>query len=474
MSRILLVANWTIGRLNNCLTGELENWPTVDERGRSMTTYASVLVVVLCFLLAGPAGAATVSGQAAMYPNPFTGAAMTSEVAGVPKGDAISTAVGYASGLQQGSRISGTGTTGWMQAVAIQPFTVGFMLTAQNVWAGFDNTPAMITDVKLGDQVVDPWDGTKGVYPIHVQTFEAPVTTDTLRIEFQSLGMVGTTGYGDFTKVVTIPDSFERIQPTVESSAGHNWGDVRYLSDLNFANDRGWVVGTSGDRYVVLDLGGAQSVAAFMFFTYPNFGAQFDIQYGDGYGPWTTIASVTMNTNESIPIKLNNPITTEKIKLNFTSSGSQSALLEAVILAKTGGITEFKASDLASGNYHFTDTSTVDISLQASGAIDGYKVTESDVEPASWDPAPPTTYTITGGQGVVTLHGWVKTSSGQVLHETTEIVYNTNPAVSNVQFVNAADDHVDVTWDTDVDTWGRVLYMPADQFDWIESQWEFA
>ena len=129
-------------------------------------------------------------------------------------------------------------------------------------------------------------------------------------------------------------------------------------------------------------------------------------------------------------------------------------------------ITEFHAADQSSGSRVVTDSATVDVALAVDApegmTIDGYLVTETDVEPVDgWLAEPPATYDITGGEGQITLHAWVK-SGDTVATAAAEILFSTaTPVVSNVQVADNGDGTATATWDTDVPAEGAVKYGPA-------------
>jgi len=94
-------------------------------------------------------------------------------------------------------------------------------------------------------------------------------------------------------------------------------------------------------------------------------------------------------------------------------------------------IIAFSVSDQTTGSTSKTNEPTVNVSMTVTpgegATITGYMLTETPDQPALDDPnwlaSLPATYTITGGEGTVTIYGWVKDDLGTVAGETTEILY---------------------------------------------------
>ena len=130
-------------------------------------------------------------------------------------------------------------------------------------------------------------------------------------------------------------------------------------------------------------------------------------------------------------------------------------------------VTGFSATDQSTGSELFTNSSTVNVSMTVEAVegttIDGYLITESDVEPTEgWMPDAPTTYTIIGGEGAVTLHAWAIDSSGTVGGATATIYYSTAaPVASNVAVTDNGDGTATATWTTDIPAEGSVKYGPV-------------
>jgi len=110
------------------------------------------------------------------------------------------------------------------------------------------------------------------------------------------------------------------------------------------------------------------------------------------------------------------------------------------------------------------------VSAPEGETITGYQVTEFPFEePTTWLSQAPTTYTITGGEGITRLIAWAQseddvTHATHVAHFVRGIYYaQTPPVVSSLTIVPKEYGKVEVCWNTDVDTeaaveYGKVLY----------------
>jgi len=130
----------------------------------------------------------------------------------------------------------------------------------------------------------------------------------------------------------------------------------------------------------------------------------------------------------------------------------------------TPTVTSFVVSDLSSGSTLMTNNASVRVAITADapgGAITNWAITEVDAEPAEWSDTEPTSYTIAGAEGDVTLYAWVKDSAGMVGHAGAVIFYSTAiPVVSNVD-CTGDDTTVTVTWQTDIKALGSLMYGPV-------------
>ncbi|HUW34000.1 MAG TPA: SBBP repeat-containing protein, partial [Planctomycetota bacterium] len=95
----------------------------------------------------------------------------------------------------------------------------------------------------------------------------------------------------------------------------------------------------------------------------------------------------------------------------------------------------FEVADQTTGSSVLTDDPTVNVTAFTASSeaaqIVGYAITETDEEPVSgWFESPPSTYTIQGPPGQISLYGWAKDSNGQAGCKLATILYS--PAVPTV------------------------------------------
>jgi len=121
-------------------------------------------------------------------------------------------------------------------------------------------------------------------------------------------------------------------------------------------------------------------------------------------------------------------------------------------------IQSFEATDATSGSAIFTDEAEVSVALDVfpgpGAQVTGYLMTEAAGEPAiddpGWSGTLPATYTITGPEGLVTLHAWVKDDLGTIAGADAVIGFSTtSPAISNIATTSAIGG-VTVSWTTDL------------------------
>jgi len=129
-------------------------------------------------------------------------------------------------------------------------------------------------------------------------------------------------------------------------------------------------------------------------------------------------------------------------------------------------IASFEVTDL-DGSDVFTDSATVNVTLiTAMGNAVAWQVTESDTEPTEWLDAVPTTYTITGYEGEVTIYAWAKDDLGNVAMKSDSIFYyDTAPAISDTQVVGQMPDSAVVYWRTSFVALSRVLWRETGSAD---------
>ncbi|HUS58953.1 MAG TPA: dockerin type I repeat-containing protein, partial [Planctomycetota bacterium] len=130
-----------------------------------------------------------------------------------------------------------------------------------------------------------------------------------------------------------------------------------------------------------------------------------------------------------------------------------------------GSIVSFTVSDATSGSTLVTNDATVAVEIITATVegvtIDGWLITETDVEPAGdWLPAAPTTYEIQAASGAeVTLYAWIIDSIGKVSGKSASLYYNTAaPVVSNVVINDNGNDTATATWTTDIPAEGSLTF----------------
>ena len=135
----------------------------------------------------------------------------------------------------------------------------------------------------------------------------------------------------------------------------------------------------------------------------------------------------------------------------------------------TVSVDEFTVADQSSNNALWTDDATVAVTAfvaDASGGVAGWMITETATEPLpddeGWLAEAPAAYTITGGEGTVTLYAWVMDASGNVGGKSAAILFSTAaPVVSNIAVTAGAPGSgiATVTWNTtDVPAFPSVMF----------------
>ena len=136
-------------------------------------------------------------------------------------------------------------------------------------------------------------------------------------------------------------------------------------------------------------------------------------------------------------------------------------------------IAAFTAADQTTGSALFTNSATVDVSITAEPVapetpVAGVLVTETPDVPDVNDPgwaASITEYSITGGEGSITLYAWAKDTADVIGDPASAtILFSTAvPVVSNVAVTDNGDGTATATWTTGVPAQGGAKYGPASQ-----------
>ena len=152
--------------------------------------------------------------------------------------------------------------------------------------------------------------------------------------------------------------------------------------------------------------------------------------------------------------------------------------------ALTPAIETFAAADATSGSLLYTNERTVAIPAFTATApegetIAGYLINESETFPSLSDPgwvaSAPGTYTITGDDGDIALHAWVKDSAG-VIGTEEYVIYlqQTEPVVSDLLIAADTPESARAYFTTDVETFAKVMWTVKDAGDWQSTDWETA
>ena len=127
----------------------------------------------------------------------------------------------------------------------------------------------------------------------------------------------------------------------------------------------------------------------------------------------------------------------------------------------------FSASDQSTHSKAFTNDAALDASISATPAsgwsIDGYVITESaSVPTGGWQSQAPTSYSITGGEGLVMLYAWAKSTSGKIARRQQSIVYSEGvPVASGFAVADNENGTATATWSTDIPAFGLLKYGPV-------------
>ena len=126
-----------------------------------------------------------------------------------------------------------------------------------------------------------------------------------------------------------------------------------------------------------------------------------------------------------------NALAGDTLSIRVSNLSGENATVSMLSFDPCTRISQFAVSDRTTSSAEFTDEAMVNVTMSASAearaTISGYLVTETPTQPTvddpRWLPQLPPTCTITGGQGFVTLYGWVKDSLGQIVGATTAVTY---------------------------------------------------
>ena len=129
-------------------------------------------------------------------------------------------------------------------------------------------------------------------------------------------------------------------------------------------------------------------------------------------------------------------------------------------------VTAFTVADQSTGSEVFTNSATVDVSITTDppeANIVGWQITETDVEPVDgWLTEAPTTCTIAGSEGTVTLYAWVIDDTDAIAGGTAEILFSTAvPQVLSRTLMDNDDGTATASWTTDILAEGALKFGPV-------------
>ncbi|HUW33811.1 MAG TPA: hypothetical protein VM223_19550, partial [Planctomycetota bacterium] len=173
-------------------------------------------------------------------------------------------------------------------------------------------------------------------------------------------------------------------------------------------------------------------------------------------GEASTDTTLAAGTNR-IMIKLGEGGADDLMQLKITNTDGSAIDGATYALSPGPYFTSFKLFDSTSGSEVLTDVAEITVELVA-GLATQYQITESDVGPATWLDEPPTTYTITTGEGDKTIYAWIKDANGTVNSTSTTILFSTlTPVISDVT-TESTGSTITVTWATDAACVGWLEY----------------
>ena len=239
-----------------------------------------------------------------------------------------------------------------------------------------------------------------------------------------------------------------------------------------------------------IDMRGAYSIERFGY--YPRSGGSelihdFNFYVTNDPDDWSTPVSSGqfLATTGEQAVDLTTPASGRYVVLEAVTKYASSGTVGEVYLygaALDPIVSSFTAADADTGSELLTNNSTVVVAITGVMTVDpiaGYIVTESaetpDPSDSGWSGATaPTSYTIQGAPGDVTLYAYAKDTSDIVsVGKSATIFYNpTAPTVSDVLALGSTETSAAVLWHTDTEAYGRLKYRALGEEDWIYTDWE--
>ncbi|HUW34013.1 MAG TPA: discoidin domain-containing protein [Planctomycetota bacterium] len=236
----------------------------------------------------------------------------------------------------------------------------------------------------------------------------------------------------------------------------------------------GWLKLDLGDRYQVqrFDYNPRPGDAQGRIQDYEIYVTDVDSISKDDWG--TPVAAGTfLNENSRQTVTLASPRNGRYVILYAVSgyASGQSGASEVWVYGDgvpqvTVEITEFTVSDQSTGSTLFTNMRDVNVAVSVEtigeATVDGYLISESGTPPeGGWFSTAPTSYSITGPEGSVTVYAWVLSGTTTTSATSTILFSTAAPVVSNVLVTDNGDDTATATWTTDIPAQGCVQFGPA-------------
>jgi len=236
----------------------------------------------------------------------------------------------------------------------------------------------------------------------------------------------------------------------------------------------GWLKLDLGDRYLVqrFDYNPRPGDAQGRIQDYEIYVTDVDSTTKDDWG--TPVAAGTfLNENSRQTVTLASPKNGQYVILYAVSgyASGQSGASEVWVYGDgvpqvTVEITEFTVSDQSTGSTLFTNMRDVNVAVSVEtigeATVDGYLISESGTPPeGGWSSTAPTSYSITGPEGAVTVYAWVLSGTTTTSATATILFSTVAPVASNAAITDNGDGTATATWTTDIPAQGCVQFGPA-------------
>ena len=303
---------------------------------------AIALAAVAAVLALETARAATVSGSATLYANPFAGLPDSAYAWGGTDVTMASPliALNQTAGYMRMSSTVGATVSGWAQVTTATPFQAGTIISTG--YTGYNSgsttysvgigSPALLThSVDIGGAPSNsPWLTTHGV----------PVTSNTLRVDVSKLyGYSSSYWFTDIDKLLVIPDELVYLPATGGTDAAHNspgtLGSYEGVNVVDLQSSTPYINRSTTDpHWFVLDITGGPKKVGAIVTDMPATVQTLDIQKPDGLGGWTTLASVTNGlAGEVVAVKFDSPLAAlSQLRFYYNYTGGNETRVNEVML----------------------------------------------------------------------------------------------------------------------------------------------